>query len=39
MEAMKNFYVNELNPELKKQGLTVQGKKEELLKSLTYAVQ
>ena len=39
MEAMKTFYVNELNPELTKRGLAVQRKKKELLKRLNYAIQ
>ena len=39
MEPIKNFNVNELKSGLMKQGLAVPGKKEELFKRLTYAVQ
>ena len=38
-EAIKKFNVNELKSELAKQGLAVQGKKEELFKRLTDAIQ
>ena len=38
-EAMKKFNVNELESELVKRGLAVQGKKEELYKRLTDAIQ
>ena len=39
VEAIKNFNVNELKSELAKRGLAVQGKKEELFKRLTDAIQ
>ena len=38
VEAIKNFNVNELQSELAKRGLAVQGKKEELFKRLTDAM-
>ena len=39
IEAIKKSNVNELKSELVKQGLAVQGKKEELFKRLTDAIQ
>ena len=38
IEALKKSNVNELKSELAKQGLAVQGKKEELFKRLTDAI-
>ena len=39
VEAINKFNVNELKSELAKRGLAVQGKKEELFKRLTDAIQ
>ena len=39
VEAIKKFNVNELKSELAKRGLAVQGKKGELFKRLTDAIQ